>query len=43
MEFDTGKSDKDYSSMSVDDHHKINARDFFIPTKVFLISLLCIY
>ncbi|AQK40089.1 Helicase and polymerase-containing protein TEBICHI [Zea mays] len=33
VEFDTGKSDKDYSSISVDDHHKINARDFFIPTK----------
>ncbi|CAD6336670.1 unnamed protein product, partial [Miscanthus lutarioriparius] len=33
VEFDTGKSDKDYSSVSVDYHHKINARDFFIPTK----------
>ncbi|XP_021301541.1 helicase and polymerase-containing protein TEBICHI isoform X4 [Sorghum bicolor] len=32
VEFDTGKSNKDYC-MSVDDHHKINVRDFFIPTK----------
>ncbi|XP_062201875.1 helicase and polymerase-containing protein TEBICHI isoform X2 [Phragmites australis] len=33
VEFNTGKSDKDYSSMSVVSHHQINARDFFIPTQ----------
>ncbi|WVZ89441.1 hypothetical protein U9M48_035849 [Paspalum notatum var. saurae] len=33
VEFSTGKSDKDYSSMSAVDIHRINARDFFIPTQ----------
>ncbi|KAJ1257461.1 hypothetical protein BS78_K017400 [Paspalum vaginatum] len=33
VEFSTRKSDKDYSSMSAVDIHRINARDFFIPTQ----------
>ncbi|KAG2620442.1 hypothetical protein PVAP13_3NG107600 [Panicum virgatum] len=33
VEFNTGKSDKDYSIVSVVDRHQINAREFFIPTQ----------
>ncbi|CAL4907070.1 unnamed protein product [Urochloa decumbens] len=33
VEFNTGKSDKDYSNVSAVDHHQINAREFFIPTQ----------
>ncbi|KAL6623093.1 hypothetical protein ACP70R_032972 [Stipagrostis hirtigluma subsp. patula] len=33
VEFDTRNSDKDYTNMSVAEHHQINARDFFIPTQ----------
>ncbi|RCV18574.1 hypothetical protein SETIT_3G311900v2 [Setaria italica] len=33
VEFNTGKTDKEYSSVSEVDHHQINAREFFIPTQ----------
>ena len=43
MEFNTGKSDKDYSIVSEVDRHQINAREFFIPTQVLFIWLLVTY
>lgn len=40
MDFTTGKNDKDFTSMSMVDHHEINAREFFVPTQVLLISTI---
>uniref|UniRef100_A0A452ZHC5 DNA-directed DNA polymerase family A palm domain-containing protein n=1 Tax=Aegilops tauschii subsp. strangulata TaxID=200361 RepID=A0A452ZHC5_AEGTS len=33
VDFTTRKNDKDFTSMSMVDHHEINAREFFVPTQ----------
>ncbi|CAM0949659.1 unnamed protein product [Alopecurus aequalis] len=33
VDFTTGKNDTDFTSMSMVDHHEINAREFFVPTR----------